>query len=104
MSWPYTYTPFIWPMLASAGFMSALAYYGWKHRTLPGGVAFAVTVLGVALWGLFTAIEIAATTVDAKSIWHILEAMAALASLTGLVGLALEYANPGLRLTRRLWL
>ncbi len=104
MNWPIAYTPYIWPMLASAALMTALAGYGWKHRTLPGAIAFTITVLGIALWGLFTGIEIATTTVDAKSIWHIAEAMAAMFSLTGLMGLAIEYANPGQRLTRRLWL
>jgi hypothetical protein len=34
MTFPYHYTPYIWPVLASAAFTAALMTYVWRRRTL----------------------------------------------------------------------
>ncbi|MBI5034627.1 MAG: PAS domain-containing protein [Chloroflexi bacterium] len=97
----YQYTPYIWPMLGSAIFPGALALYAWKHRTVPGATFFAVYQTFIAVWALFTAIDMAATTESGKILWHVLEAVAAIPALTALICFALEYAKPGKWLTRR---
>jgi hypothetical protein len=38
MTWPYHYTPTIWPMLASAVFMAALGIYARRCRRAPGAL------------------------------------------------------------------
>src|SRR5512135_216772 len=101
MSWPYAYTPYIWPMLASAGFMTALAFYGWKHRNAPGAISYGIISLSTAVWALFAAIEMAATVETAQIFWYKLEFMAIVAVVTGLPYFALAYAHPGQRTPRR---
>jgi|GEM_PF-5247339 hypothetical protein len=36
MSGPYEYTPYIWPMLASAALVAMLGIYGWRRRSVTG--------------------------------------------------------------------
>ncbi len=101
MSWPYAYTPYIWPMLASAIFMAGLAIYAWKHRTVPGAGPFAFQMLFSALWALFTTLEIAAIAEPTKILGYRLGRMAAPLALTALLVFALEYARPGKQTTHR---
>ncbi len=102
MSWSYAYTPYIWPMLASAMFMAGLAVYAWKHRTVPGASPFAIQMLFSALWALFTALEIATTSEADKMLWYRLGRMSAPPALTALLVFALEYAQAGQQATRRI--
>jgi PAS domain S-box-containing protein len=104
MSWDYVYTPLIWPMLATAIFSAWLGIYAWRHRTMPGAMAFAVQVSGVALWALFTAIEIAAISLPTKVVYHKLEAASAILSMSGLFYFALERSLGKLANRRTAWL
>src|SRR5512141_1752379 len=97
MSWPYAYTPFIWPMLASALFMAGLAVYAWKHRTAPGAAPFALQMLFSAVWALFAAHEIAAIGEPDKILFYRLGRIVAPPTLAALLVFALEYARPGQR-------
>jgi PAS domain S-box-containing protein len=101
MIWNYTYTPYIWPMLASALFAAGIAIYAWRHRVVPGGAAFAIQTLGVAFWALFTAMEIAAVNDPTRILHHRLEAASALISMAGLIYFALVHASLGKLATRR---
>ena len=96
----YVYTPHIWPMLISALFSVALAVYAWRHRTVPGAAAFALHETGLALWALFTGIEMAATW-PTKVLYHKLEAASALVALSALFYFALEHASLRRWATRR---
>jgi PAS domain S-box-containing protein len=88
----YVYTPYVWPMLVSALFSAAVAAYAWRHRAVPGTTAFALYNLFLSLWAIFTAIEMAATW-PTKTLYHRLEAAAALAALSALLYFALEHAS-----------
>lgn len=101
MIWSYAYTPYVWPMLVSALLPAALALYTWRHRNVPGATFFALYQAFIALWALFTAIDMAATTESGKIQWHKLEALVAIPALVGLFCFALEYAKPGKWLTPR---
>ncbi|MCL4489403.1 MAG: histidine kinase [Chloroflexi bacterium] len=101
MSSPYAFTPYIWPMLASAVFMTGLAAYAWKHRTAPGAAPFALQMLFSALWALFAALEVAAIAEPAKILSYQLGRIMAPPAMAGLLVFALEYARPGQRTTRR---
>lgn len=101
MSWSYAYTPYIWPMLASAIFMAGLAVYAWKHRTVPGAGPFAVQMWFSALWAGFAAIEMAAMAEPTRVFWFKLERMMAPPTMTALLFFALEYANSGKWMSRR---
>ncbi|MGE5141061.1 MAG: histidine kinase N-terminal 7TM domain-containing protein [Rudaea sp.] len=102
MSWPYAYTPSIWPMLASAIFLAGLAIYAWKHRTVPGAGPFAIQMLLCALWALFTTLEIAATSEPTKTLGYRLGRMMAPPAMTALLVFALKYARPSQQATRRI--
>jgi PAS domain S-box-containing protein len=97
----YAYTPYMWPMLISAVICGALAIYAWRHRHIPGATAFAVQQLFVALWALFTAIEMAGTTLETRILHHKTEAVAALSAISAGFYFALEYASSGRWATRR---
>ena len=97
----FAYTPYIWPMLVSAICMAALALYAWRHRCVPGAAAFAVSALFMALWALFTAMEMAATSDAIKATLFRAEALVGLAGLTALLYFALEHASLGKWASRR---
>jgi len=60
MTWPYHYTPYTWPMLASAAFMGALALYAWRRRSTPGAISFTILMLIGGLWALGSALQVSA--------------------------------------------
>lgn len=97
----YAYTPYMWPMLISAAVCGALAIYAWQHRHIPGATAFAVQQFFVALWALFTAIEMAGTTPETRILHHKTEAVAALSAISAGFYFALAYASSGKWATRR---
>jgi PAS domain S-box-containing protein len=69
MSAPYAYTPYIWPMLASAVLMAALGVYGWRRRTVPGALPFVFSMLFWSLMAMGAVLELAAVDVVAKISW-----------------------------------
>jgi len=69
MSWPYHYTPYIWPMLATAAFISVLAIYAWRRRSVPGALYLAIAFLFGALWAVSAALVLAAVDVSTKIFW-----------------------------------
>ena len=69
MNWPYHYTPYIWPMLASAVFMAALGLYAWRRHAVPGAVPFVFLMLFWSLWATGAALELAAVEFSTKVFW-----------------------------------
>ncbi len=102
----YMYTPYIWPMLASAVFMAGLAVYAWKHRSVPGAGPFVVQMLSSASWAVFAAVEIAASDAADKFMWFKIERTIAPVPVAAMLFFALEYTRPSKPTARRweLWL
>ena len=101
MSYHYAYTPYLWPTLASAGFVGALAIYGWRHRSLPGALPFAAMMLSAVVWDAGSALEQAALDAPVKVVWARIQDFSALPGLSAGVWFALEYADLGHWLNRR---
>ena len=101
MAGDYSYTPHIWPMLASATFAISLAVYAWRHRHVPAATAFAVQELAVGLWGVFAALQIAVIALPTQIIYYKLEVAATLLAASATLCFALEYAGAGERTMRR---
>ncbi|MBM4465798.1 MAG: PAS domain S-box protein [Chloroflexi bacterium] len=101
MSWPYAYTPYIWPMLAPALFWSVLGIYGWRRRSVTGARWFTVMVLFNALWSIGAAMELAAVGIEPKIFWHKFQVVWGLPAATAELCFALQYTHLGHLLTRR---
>lgn len=65
----YSYTPYIWPMLASAMFFLLLGIYAWRHRGVPGAFSFFVMMIFTMFWSLGAALELAAVDPETKIFW-----------------------------------
>jgi PAS domain S-box-containing protein len=101
VSLAYQYTPYVWPMLASAAFMAALGVYIWRRRVVPGALPLAVAMLFGVLWAVGAALEVSAVDAATKIFWYKFQAICSLPASTAVFCFTLEYANPGRWLTRR---
>src|SRR5512137_1175981 len=102
MSGPYTYTPYIWPMLASGAFMSVLVIYTWRRRSVPGALPLAITMLIGALWAAGAALELAAVDASTKIFWfNSIVAVCMMPLVIARFCFVLEYAGLSRWLTRR---
>lgn len=101
MSWNYAYTSYIWPMVATAAFMAALALYGWRHRSVPGALPFAVLNLCGMPLVLGAALGVMAAEAPDKIFWFKFVRVWLLASASAEFWFALEYANLRRWITRR---
>jgi signal transduction histidine kinase len=101
MTEAYAYTPAIWPPLAGAIFVAALGYYGWRRRSVPGALAFAIASLFAALVLLAMVPEAAAVAAATKIAWYKVEVIWEIATATAITCFVLEYTYPGRWLTRR---
>jgi len=99
---PYAYTPHIWPPLAAAGLLAALAGYSWQHRDdLPAALLLAIATLSAAIMMLLTACQVAAVAPAAILAWYQARGVAVLVTVTTIMCFVLEYVSPGRWLTRR---
>ena len=102
MNWQYSYTPYIWPMLASGVFMSVLSVYAWRRRSVAGALPLAIAMLLAALWAASAALELAATDIQTKIFWDQFAATAARMPLAiARFCFVLAFASLGYLLTRR---
>ncbi len=101
MSFPYAYTPYIWPPVFTALVLIALAIYSFRHRSVPGALPFTYAVLLGALWLVGSSLEVAAVADSAKILWVKFQDAVLLPSATAVTCFLLEYAWPGHWLTRR---
>ena len=102
MAGPYAYTPHIWPPLAAAVLLAALAWYSWRRRNdLPAARPLAFATLFAAIMMLFTACEVAAVAPSTTLAWYQARGVAVLVSATAIMFFVLEYVYPGRWLTRR---
>jgi signal transduction histidine kinase len=101
MNWPYHYTPYLWPALASTALMAGLSLYGWRRRRVPGALWFAVLM---ALWSLSTigtALQITAVELPAKIFWYKFQFFWAGPNTVAGLCFVLAYARLNRFLTRR---
>jgi N-terminal 7TM region of histidine kinase len=101
MSWHYAYSPYIWPMLASALVLAGLGVYGWRHRSVPGALPFAFLMLLPIPWALGAVAKVAATDIATKIFWIKLEPLWLMPAANASLWFAVEYANLGRWFTRR---
>lgn len=101
MIWRYEYTPYIWPILISAGFLAAIAIYGWRRRGVPGAAPLAALMLCATLWSLGSALQLAAVNSGTKIFWIEFQAVWQLPMVTAGLWFALEYADVRPLLNRR---
>jgi N-terminal 7TM region of histidine kinase len=90
----YTYTPYIWPMLAPAVFTAALVIFVWRQRSVPGALPLALAMLFTIPWAVGAALEVAAVDVSTKIFWVKFQAIWTLPVNTAVLCFVLEYANP----------
>lgn len=96
----YAYTPWIWPMVASAGFIGIVGLYLWRRRETQGALPLALVAFVTALWCLANAAEISATDFDLQYRWFVLRDALALPGVMTALWFGLEYAGFGRLLTR----
>jgi signal transduction histidine kinase len=95
------YTPYIWPAIASTVFTAALAFYGWRRRSMPAALPFIGLMVSGSLWSLGSAFELASTDLAAKIWWAKVQSVWQPAMVTAGLWFALEYADLRHWLVRR---
>ncbi|MGE5296155.1 MAG: histidine kinase N-terminal 7TM domain-containing protein [Solirubrobacterales bacterium] len=98
----YQYTPYIWPILASAVLATVLLVRGIQCRSAPGGVPFVVQVGAILAWILANALVMISATDAARFFWFRIQATVMLPAVTAGLCFAVEYAGLGKFLTRRM--
>ncbi len=97
----YSYTPYIWPMLASAVFFAFLGIYAWQHRSVPGAFSFTFMMIFSMFWSLGAALELAAVDPGTKIFWFKFMSVFKLPAATAEFCFVLQYVGFGNHLTRR---
>src|SRR5919198_3695289 len=101
MTWPYSYSPDIWLPVFTFFLLIALSVYGWRGRSVPGALPFAIASFFTALWAVGTVIEYAAIDPEVKTSWVKFQAIWQLPATTAITCFILEFAWPRRWLTRR---
>lgn len=101
MDWPYAYTPYLWPFLASALFLAAMGLYAYRDRSVPGALPFIVLLSGILLQVLASALGQAGTNDPTRIFWFKFESALLLPIVTAALCFALEYAGLGRWISRR---
>lgn len=101
MTWSFQYTPYIWPVLTSAGFSAALGIYCLRRRPAPGAFALGMLSSAAALWVLANGLGLASTDGSAKVFWFKFQAALVLPISSAVLCFVVEYAGLGRWLTRR---
>lgn len=101
MSWPYAYTPYIWPMLACALVTGAIGVFSYRRRARPGALPLAVTCLFLFLWAAGAVMEMAGADAPTRIFWSKFQAVWKLPSVTAGFCFVLEYVDPGRWVNRR---
>ncbi|NJD58796.1 MAG: PAS domain-containing protein [Anaerolineae bacterium] len=97
----YSYTPYIWPMLASVLFFSLLGIYAWRHRGVPSAFSFAVMMIFPTFWSIGAAMMLSANDLETKIFWFKFLNLFKIPSATAEFCFVLQYCGLGRLLTRR---
>jgi signal transduction histidine kinase len=91
----------LWPYLATMALVTALAWFAWRRRSVPGAGLLAVGCLFSSLWVGGSAAALAAADPSAKLAWYKFLAAWPIPAATAGTCFHLEYVWPGRWLTRR---
>ncbi len=100
MNLPYQFNPYMLSMLVSAGFAGTLCLYVWRYRTAPGALPFVVLLLTSMLWGIASALELAATDPSIAIFWAKMQAVPQVVVGTAAFCFTLDYVGFGKWLNR----
>jgi hypothetical protein len=67
MAWHYSFTPYAWPLLVSAGILIGLILYSLRKRKTPGAGLFAIWLAFTLLWIAANVMELLAVGMDTRS-------------------------------------
>jgi hypothetical protein len=69
MALPFEYTAYIWLLLASAVFLTAMGIYALRDLSVPGSVPFIILLAGLMLWVLANALGLASADDQTRIFW-----------------------------------
>ncbi|MFN2304778.1 MAG: histidine kinase N-terminal 7TM domain-containing protein, partial [Anaerolineales bacterium] len=101
MNFPYAYTPNIWPSILACLIILGLAFFGYRHRRMPGALPFSIACIFGLLWLLGSIFEFSAVDIAAKIFWRKFQVIFQLPSATAITCFLLDYTWPKRWLTRR---
>src|SRR2546425_675342 len=99
MHWQFT--PYVFPLVASAVISAALALAAWHRRPAPGATSFSLLMLVVAEWALAYALELARSDLPTILFWDNIEWLGAAWAPTLWLAFVLQYTGRAHWLTRR---
>ena len=97
----YAFSSSLWPSFASTTLIAVLAWYGWRHRKVPGALPLAVACLFAVAWSVGSMLEVAAVEPSTKVFWLKFVTVWQLPLVTAATCFVLQYAGLGRWLTRR---
>ncbi len=98
----WQYTPYVWPLIVTAGFAAGMALYAWRSRhTVPGAIPLTILMLAVAHFSATYVLEIGSVEVGLKVFWAKVETAGTLAIPAAWLAFALQYTGQGRWLARR---
>jgi PAS domain S-box-containing protein len=101
MALPFEYTAYIWLLLGSAVFLTAMGSYALRDLSVPGAVPFIILLAGIMLWVLANALGLASADDQTRIFWFKFRAAVLLPVISAELSFALEYAGLGNWLNRR---
>ncbi|MDI7277014.1 MAG: histidine kinase N-terminal 7TM domain-containing protein, partial [Anaerolineae bacterium] len=99
---PWTFTPYVLPLLLSAIVSAALAASAWRRRTAaPCAIPLSLMAFGAAEYALGYALELLAPDLQGKIFWAKIEYLGIASLAPCFLAFALEYAGFARHLSRR---
>lgn len=95
MTAAYTYNPAMWPPIAAALFLAALAGYSARRGHVPGALPLAIGSAFGVLWLVGLAMTALAADPATRLFWHRFQALWQLPGVTATTCFVLEYTEPG---------
>src|SRR2546422_2741930 len=99
MHWQFT--PYVFPVIASAAVAAALALNAWHRRPSPGATSFSLLMLAVAEWSLTYALELVSADLPTALFWDNIAWLGAAFAPTLWLAFVLQYTGRARWLTRR---
>lgn len=95
MTWPYQYSPYVWPVLTSITLSVALAVYGFRHRSAPGTVPFGVMLALAIPWVVANGLLVTGRDEATRLFWFKFQALFILPLASTELCFGLEYSGLG---------